>query len=59
MPKSLYDTLIAWNVLAYRPGTVQPGQYVILSAHYDHLGVNSREKCITGQMTTAPGRPSS
>jgi hypothetical protein len=47
-PKSLYDTLIAWNVLAYRPGTVQPGQYVILSAHYDHLGVNSRGEVYNG-----------
>jgi len=46
--KSLYDTLIAWNVLAYRPGTVQPGQYVILSAHYDHLGVNSRGEVYNG-----------
>lgn len=43
-----YDTLIAWNVLAYRPGAVYPGEYVILSAHYDHLGVNSRGEVYNG-----------
>ncbi len=47
-PQQLYDTLIAWNVLAYRPGTTYPGQYVILSAHYDHLGVNSRGEVYNG-----------
>ncbi len=44
----VYDTLMAWNVLAYRPGAVYPGQYVILSAHYDHLGVNSRGEVYNG-----------
>ncbi len=43
-----YDTLIAWNVLAYRPGAMYPDQYVILSAHYDHLGVNSRGEVYNG-----------
>ncbi len=45
---TMYDTLTAWNVLACRPGAVYPGQYVILSAHYDHLGVNSRGEAYNG-----------
>ncbi len=44
----MYDTLTAWNVLAHRPGAMYPGQYVILSAHYDHLGVNSRGEVYNG-----------
>ncbi len=47
-PQFLYDTLIAWNVLAYRPGAVYPGEHVILSAHYDHLGVNSQGQVYNG-----------
>ena len=47
-PQAMYDTVLAWNVLAYRPGREYPTQYVILSAHYDHLGVNSRGEVYNG-----------
>lgn len=43
-----FDTLEAWNVLAVRLGTVYPNQYVILSAHYDHLGTNAQGQVYNG-----------
>ncbi len=45
---SLYDTTEAWNVLAVRRGTVYPSQYVILSAHYDHLGTDDKGRVYNG-----------
>ncbi|MCX8113105.1 MAG: M28 family peptidase [Bacteroidia bacterium] len=38
---SIVDTPYAWNVLACRRGVSAPGEYVILSAHYDHIGTTS------------------
>lgn len=43
-----FETVEAWNVLALRRGSVHPTQYVILSAHYDHLGTNSRGEPFNG-----------
>lgn len=43
-----FDTLEAWNVLAVRRGAVYPNQYVVLSAHYDHLGTNARGEVYNG-----------
>lgn len=42
------DTPYAWNVLACRRGVVAPGEYVILSAHYDHIGTTSDGKVYNG-----------
>ncbi|GIV25557.1 MAG: peptidase M28 [Bacteroidia bacterium] len=47
-PPPSYDTLQAWNVLAIRRGTVHPTQYVILSAHYDHLGTSEKGQVYNG-----------
>lgn len=44
----LFETVEAWNVLALRRGMRYPTQYVFLSAHYDHLGVNSRGEPFNG-----------
>jgi hypothetical protein len=30
------------NVVALRPGTGKKGEYVVVSAHYDHIGISSR-----------------
>ncbi len=46
--QSHFDTVIAWNVLALRRGTETPSQYVILSAHYDHLGTNEKGQVYNG-----------
>jgi hypothetical protein len=32
------------NVMALRPGTTKKGEYVVVSAHYDHIGVTSRPR---------------
>ncbi len=47
-PEDLFETVEAWNVLALRRGSVHPTQYVILSAHYDHIGTNSRGEAFNG-----------
>lgn len=47
-PTSLFDTVPAWNVLACRRGTAFPSQYVVLSAHYDHIGTTSRGEVFNG-----------
>lgn len=45
---SSYDTVQAWNVLSIRRGAVHPTQYVILSAHYDHLGTSEKGQVYNG-----------
>ncbi|MCX7606254.1 MAG: M28 family peptidase [Bacteroidia bacterium] len=47
-PPVLFDTVEAWNVLAQRRGSVFPSQYVILSAHYDHIGTTSKGEVYNG-----------
>lgn len=42
------DTPYAWNILACRQGTLHPTQYIILSAHYDHIGTASDGKVYNG-----------
>lgn len=46
--QELFETVEAWNILAMRRGSTHPTQYVILSAHYDHLGTNSRGEPFNG-----------
>lgn len=29
----------AWNVLAVVPGTAQPARWIVVTAHYDHVGI--------------------
>ncbi|MGP9801914.1 M28 family peptidase [Rheinheimera sp. NSM] len=31
------------NVLGWRPGCTYPGQYIVVTAHYDHLGTQGRK----------------
>lgn len=42
------DTPYAWNILTCRRGFLAPGEYVILSAHYDHIGVASDGRVYNG-----------
>lgn len=32
------------NLIGYLPGTVDPDQYIVVSAHYDHLGVGAPDE---------------
>jgi len=36
-------TLVSENVLGYVPGTERPGELVVVTAHYDHIGVHGDE----------------
>jgi len=38
-----YDKFPTENVLAFLPGTDQKDEYLIVSAHYDHIGKNNAE----------------
>lgn len=42
------DTPYAWNILSCRWGTAAPNEYIILSAHYDHIGTTSDGKVYNG-----------
>ncbi|MCS6790550.1 MAG: M28 family peptidase [Bacteroidia bacterium] len=42
------DSVEAWNVLACRRGSLYPSQYVILSAHYDHIGKSPQGAVFNG-----------
>lgn len=39
MPFSFKDHASAANLVGFIPGSAQPGRYLLVSAHYDHLGV--------------------
>ncbi|MCS6896259.1 MAG: M28 family peptidase [Bacteroidia bacterium] len=45
---AIVDTPYAWNVLACRRGKSLPDEYVILSAHYDHIGTTSKGEPYNG-----------
>lgn len=45
---------VGTNLLAVIPGTVFPGQYIVISAHYDHVGV-IREQVYNGADDNASG----
>ncbi|GIV23259.1 MAG: M28 family peptidase [Bacteroidia bacterium] len=47
-PEVVFDTVETWNILAVRRGTLHPTQYVVLSAHYDHIGTTSRGEPFNG-----------
>lgn len=49
------DTLYAWNILAAYWGTELPGEYVFLTAHYDHIGVSSTGEVYNGADDNASG----
>ncbi len=37
------DSISAKNIVGVIPGTKQPGRYIVLTAHYDHLGTQNGE----------------
>lgn len=37
------DTLISENVLGFVPGSERPGEVVVVTAHYDHIGMHGEE----------------
>ncbi|MEO5628377.1 MAG: M20/M25/M40 family metallo-hydrolase [Thermomonas sp.] len=43
LPGKPYKTAYpsATNLIGYFPGTVRPDRYIVISAHYDHLGMKS------------------
>lgn len=43
------------NVVAYVPGAVQPDSFVVITAHYDHLGRMGRETYFPGANDNASG----
>lgn len=38
IPKSRFDSIAGKNVIGWLKGTLYPDQYIVISAHYDHLG---------------------
>lgn len=54
-PMAVIDTPYAWNILACRRGSVLPQEYVILSAHYDHIGMTSKGEPYNGADDNASG----
>lgn len=58
IPKSFFDnkaTDSASNVMAYLKGTTYPEEVIILSAHYDHLGVDDNGGVYNGADDNASG----
>jgi len=49
------DTAQAENVIAMLPGSTQPDRYVLVGAHYDHLGVGSDGQVYNGADDDATG----
>lgn len=43
IPGRRYETVYrsATNVIGYLPGTQQPERFIVISAHYDHLGIKN------------------
>jgi hypothetical protein len=52
---TLKQDLITQNVLGYIKGKEQPDSFIILSAHYDHLGVLGPDAIFTGANDNASG----
>ncbi|MCS7296874.1 MAG: M28 family peptidase [Bacteroidia bacterium] len=42
------DTSFAWNVIGIQRGSVYPHQYIILCAHYDHIGTTPQGEVYNG-----------
>lgn len=49
------DDYISQNVLAYIPGSVQPDSFLVITAHYDHLGRQGPELLFPGANDNASG----
>ncbi|MAW66033.1 MAG: arginyl aminopeptidase [Flavobacteriales bacterium] len=47
--------LITQNVLGYVKGSVQPDSFLVLSAHYDHIGILGPDAIFTGANDNASG----
>jgi len=43
------------NVVAYMPGKVYPDTFVVVGAHYDHLGMMGNKTCFPGANDNASG----
>ena len=50
IPKSYFkgDIKASENVLAYITGTKKPDEFIVISAHYDHVGVNDKGEIFNG-----------
>ena len=42
-PRRSNDSIVGSNIIGVLPGTSQKGEYVVISAHYDHLGIRQKE----------------
>ncbi|RNC88014.1 MAG: M28 family peptidase [Winogradskyella sp.] len=49
------DTLVANNVLGLIKGTENPNAYIVISAHYDHLGIGENGEIYNGADDDASG----
>ncbi len=43
------------NVMGYVPGTLQPDSFMVITAHYDHLGMMGKEAAFLGANDNASG----
>lgn len=46
--KNITEVMTSENVIAYIPGTEKPEEYIILSAHLDHVGVDDEGEVFNG-----------
>jgi hypothetical protein len=53
--KTAVETRPTRNVLAVLPGARKPGRYVVVSAHYDHLGIDRSGEVMNGADDNASG----
>lgn len=49
------DSFEARNIIAFVPGTTQPDSFLVLTAHYDHLGKMGKEAVFHGANDNASG----
>lgn len=46
--KNITESMTSENVIAHIPGTEKPEEYIILSAHLDHVGMNEEGEVFNG-----------
>ncbi len=47
--------LTGYNLIGYLPGKKDPNKYIIICAHYDHLGINNKGEIYNGADDNASG----